>query len=112
MRAEGASHFVSLEVRTNLADALLRAGRVAEAEALIADGIKIAETAYGLDHVQVAYLLLSRAELRRAQHRPADAIADLERALPILARAGDDAATVDDVRTVLDELRAGRPATP
>lgn len=84
----GEASRITVMARPALADTYLRAGRVDEAEPLAEDGLRIALASYGETSLPTGAAWRSRAQLRIAQHRNAEARSDLDQARAVFERMG------------------------
>jgi eukaryotic-like serine/threonine-protein kinase len=87
MKTLGPKHAATLESMSYVIRLLARLGRCAEAQPIIAQALDAVQTVFRADHPARADILLVSARCDLARGRAAEALASVERALPIVARA-------------------------
>ncbi|MBX3691763.1 tetratricopeptide repeat protein [Dokdonella sp.] len=102
---------LTVMIRNALAETYVRGGRLAEAEPLAEEGLGIAKAHHGDTSLATGTAWRARGRLRIAQHRDAEARADLAEARAVFERMGRGGEvylpTLDPLLKELD-ARAGK----
>lgn len=106
----GDSSRITASARINLAEIYVMRGRIADADALAEDAVRIGQEQFGADSVFAGAGLRARARVRLAQGRRDEARADLDRAQAVFVAMGaggeSQLASLTRVRAQLDAAKA------